>query len=138
MVTGGKGVHVVVPLQRVHDFEEVKSFSRAFAERMVFEAPRRFVAQATKSKRTGRIFVDYLRNGRGATAISPYSTRARANASVAVPIEWRELDALESADVFDIAGARERLARRRKDAWAGYDGVKQRLTVAARRKLDTR
>jgi len=138
MVTGGKGVHVVVPLARVHDFEDVKSFSRALAERMVADAPRRFVAQATKSKRTGRIFLDYLRNGRGATAISPYSTRARENASVAMPLDWRELAGLESADAFDIVGARERLARRRKDAWADYAEVKQRLTAAARRKLDGR
>jgi len=138
MVTGGKGLHVVVPLQRVHDFDDVKSFSRALAERMVADEPRRYVAQATKNKRTGRIFVDYLRNGRGATAVCPYSTRARVSASVAMPIEWRELAALEGADVFDIRSARDRLARRRKDAWAGYGEVKQRLTAGARRKLESR
>jgi bifunctional non-homologous end joining protein LigD len=133
MLTGGKGLHVVVPLARAHDFEEVKAFSRALAERMVADAPRRFVAQATKSKRVGRIFVDYLRNGRGATAICPYSTRARPNASVAVPIGWKELDGIERGDEYDIAAVRARLARRRTHAWAGYDELHQRLTAAARR-----
>ncbi len=138
MTTGGKGLHVVVPLVRAHGFDEVKAFSRAIAEHMVADAPRRFVAQATKSKRAGRIFVDYLRNGRGATAIAPYSTRARANASVAVPLAWDELDGLDRGDAFDLGRVHDRLARRRKDVWADYDAVKQRLSAAAQRDLGVR
>ncbi len=80
MATGGKGIHVVVPLEPKHSWDEHRNFAEALARVMEDEDPDRFVANMSKAKRKGQIFVDYLRNGRGATAISPYSTRARAGA----------------------------------------------------------
>lgn len=128
MSTGGKGLHVVVPLVPEADFEAVKAWSRAFAEERVREAPRRFVAQATKSKRVGKIFIDYLRNGRGATAICPFSTRARPGAFVAMPLGWDELDAQPQ---LSIAQARQRVGAG-IDPWRGYDEVQQTLPALPR------
>jgi bifunctional non-homologous end joining protein LigD len=91
MVTGGKGLHVVAPLTPSHDWEAVKAFAKAFAEAMAGERPDRFTAKMSKAGRAGRIFVDYLRNQRGATAIAPFSTRARPGAPIAVPVGWRQL-----------------------------------------------
>lgn len=108
LVTGGKGVHVVVPLRRVAGWDTVKLFARTFA---VFKAgadPDRYVANMSKAKRKGRIFLDYLRNERGATAIAPFSLRARPGAPVAIPVSWNELAKLKRADAFDIEAAAER------------------------------
>ena len=91
MATGGKGIHVVVPLVPKHSWDEHRNFAEALARLMEDEAPDRFVANMSKAKRRGRIFVDYLRNGRGATAIAPYSTRSRAGAYVATPVSWQQL-----------------------------------------------
>lgn len=91
MLTGGKGLHVVAPLSPQHDWETVKGFARGFAEAMAADHPDRFTAKMAKAGRTGRIFVDWLRNQRGATAIAPFSTRARPGAPIAVPVGWRQL-----------------------------------------------
>jgi bifunctional non-homologous end joining protein LigD len=91
------------------------------------DAPEKYVSSATKSKRQGRIFVDYLRNSREATAVAPYSTRARPGAAVSVPIDWSELGALKSADQYTVKNLSTRLARLRKDPWAGIGRVKQKL-----------
>lgn len=111
LVTGGKGVHVVVPLRRRADQEEVTDFARGFAAMLAGQEPERFVATMSKAKRKGRIFVDWLRNQRGATAICPFSPRARAGAPVAVPVTWDELARLPAAASFGFAEARERAAR---------------------------
>ncbi|RKF19311.1 hypothetical protein D6851_12695 [Altericroceibacterium spongiae] len=108
MVTGGKGVHVVVPLRRIAEWETVTHYARTFATMLAEEAPERFTAQMAKSKRKGRIFIDWLRNERGATAIAPFSLRARENAPVAVPVAWSELAALGSADIFSPEAALDR------------------------------
>jgi len=94
LLTGGKGVHVVVPLTPKAEWPEVKDFAQRFALALAEAEPERFTAALSKAKRTGRIFVDYLRNQRGATAIMPYSARAREGAPVAAPINWEELDML--------------------------------------------
>src|SRR5690606_13227104 len=91
-LTGGKGLHVVVPIAVGPEWDQVKGFSRAIAEEMVREQPSRYTAKITKKRRSGKIFIDYLRNGRGATAIASYSPRAKAGAPVALPVEWHELD----------------------------------------------
>ena len=91
LLSGGKGVHVVVPLVPKADWEEVKSFCQDFAELLARTDPSRFVANMSKAKRKGRMFIDYLRNGQGATAICPWSTRARPGAPCAVPVTWDEL-----------------------------------------------
>lgn len=111
MVTGGKGVHVVVPLVRRADQDRVTAFARDFAGALAAREPERFVATMSKAKRAGRIFVDWLRNQAGATAICPYSPRARDGAPVAVPVTWEELPRLRGASAFGMAGALERAAQ---------------------------
>ena len=110
MVTGGKGIHVVVNLNRRATQETVIHFSRAVATLLATREPERFVATMSKAKRTGRIFIDWLRNQRGATAICPFSVRARPGARVAVPVGWDELGGLGSARAFGLAEAAERAA----------------------------
>ncbi len=101
-VSGGKGVHLVVPLVRGHTWAQATTFCKAVAETLVRLVPRRFVATPGASNRKGRIFIDYLRNARGATAIAPYSTRARPGAPVALPVAWDELAGLGSAGAFNV------------------------------------
>ena len=108
LVTGGKGVHVVVPLRRIAGLDSVSLFARVFATALAQEAPDRFTASMSKDRRAGRIFVDWLRNARGATAIAPFSLRARTGAPVAVPVAWDELAWLDSAQAFGPDAARER------------------------------
>jgi bifunctional non-homologous end joining protein LigD len=130
--TGGKGLHVVVALAPEHDWEAVKSFSRAVALHLVEREPSRYVATAAKAQREGRIFIDYLRNARGATAVAPYSTRARKGAPVSMPIDWRELDTGLRADAFTVGNLEERLRRKRRDPWADFDRSRQVLDDAMR------
>lgn len=127
LVSGGKGVHVVVPLLPEADWETVKGFCQGFAELMARTDPHRFVASMSKVRRKGRMFLDYLRNGRGATAICPWSTRARAEGSVAVPVSWEELHALDRPNGFNIFSAAERAGG--PNAWAGYFDIEQTLTT---------
>lgn len=124
--SGGKGLHVILPIKPA-PWEQAKEFCHAVANVMAQDAPDRYVATATKSKRKGRIFIDYLRNSREATAVAPYSTRARPGAGVSTPIDWSELGALKSADQFTVKNLPQRLARLRKDPWAGIGRVKQKL-----------
>lgn len=109
MVTGGKGIHVIVPLRRTLEWETLSLFARTFAAHMANRHPERYVATMSKAKRKGKIFIDWLRNERGATAIAPYSLRARKGAPVAVPVTWEELDGLTGANTFDMPAARKRL-----------------------------
>ncbi|BDA82907.1 ATP-dependent DNA ligase [Aureimonas sp. SA4125] len=133
MITGGKGVHVVAPLDRRQDWPAVKTFARDVAERLAREEPKRFVATMSKAKRSGKIFIDWLRNERGATAIAPYSTRARDGAPVAVPVSWDELDGLEAANLFRLDEVVARLEK--PDPWADYGAVRQSLTKTLLKKL---
>jgi bifunctional non-homologous end joining protein LigD len=141
--TGGKGLHVVVPLSPGNDWSLVKPFAHAFAESMAQADPDEFVASASKKLRDGRIFIDYLRNGRGATAVASYSLRARPGAPVAVPLRWDELGRLGRPDKFDIASVPRRLARLDVDPWEGIDDLGQDIralagaTPAARGTQDT-
>ena len=91
MLTGGKGVHVVAPLTPKAEWPQVKDFAHRLAEAVAQSDPEHFTAALSKARRKGRIFVDYLRNQRGATAVMPYSARSRAGAPVAAPITWREM-----------------------------------------------
>ncbi|WP_108395494.1 DNA ligase D [Devosia submarina] len=127
LLSGGKGIHVVVPLVPQADWNEVKSFCQAFAEMLARTDPHRFVANMSKVRRKGRMFLDYLRNGQGATAICPWSTRARAGGTVAVPVRWDELEQLERANAFDVFAAAERAQG--PDAWEGYFEVEQALSA---------
>ncbi len=125
--TGGKGLHVVVPLNPGAGWDTVKTFARGFAEAMAALHPLEFVATATKRFRHGKIYVDYLRNGRGATAVASYSLRSRPGAPVAVPLRWEELGKVKSGDAFDLRSVPKRLARLKKDPWDGIDKVRQDL-----------
>lgn len=127
-VSGGKGLHVVVPLAPGCDWELTKRFAHGFADALAQSQPDRFLATATKSRRNRRIFIDYLRNGRGATAVASYSMRARPGAPVALPLAWSELSKLHRADAFTIKDVPMKLKRRRKDPWSGMDSLKQNLS----------
>jgi bifunctional non-homologous end joining protein LigD len=131
--TGGKGLHVVLPLERRLEWEETKAFCRDFASSMAREEPLRYTAVLSKASRKGRLFIDYLRNGRGATAIAPYSARARPGATVATPLAWDELDARLKPQAFTIRTVPKRLEKLRKDPWAGFFKLKQSLTADLRR-----
>ncbi|MBU2484323.1 MAG: non-homologous end-joining DNA ligase [Alphaproteobacteria bacterium] len=109
MVTGGKGVHVIVPLRRTADWETVAAFSRTIAGGLALRHPDCYVATMSKARRKGKVFIDWLRNERGATAVAPYSIRARKGAPVAIPVTWEELPRLGSANSFGIAKALKRL-----------------------------
>jgi bifunctional non-homologous end joining protein LigD len=126
--TGGKGLHVVLPLQRVHTWDEVKAFSKGLADHLVRLIPDRFIANMSKQKRKGKIYVDYLRNAKGATAIAAYSTRARAGAPVSVPLAWKELSVELRSDHFTVANVVERLNALKQDPWRDYFRIKQKLT----------
>ncbi len=133
LVTGGKGVHIVVPLTRRHEWPTVSGFAKAFAQKMADIDPDRFVATMTKAVRGGKIFIDHFRNQRGSTAIAPYSPRAREGAPVAMPVTWKELGKLESAAAFSIASVGDRIAQ--PDPWADYDEIRQGLSQKLARKI---
>jgi bifunctional non-homologous end joining protein LigD len=133
MLTGGKGVHVIVPVARRNTWPEVKAFARGFAEAMAKASPERYVAQASKAKRTGRIFIDRLRNERGATAVAPYTLRAREGAPVATPVSWAELKQTKSAARFTLATIGRRLVASKTDPWPGYFAARQTLSADIRR-----
>jgi bifunctional non-homologous end joining protein LigD len=124
--SGGKGLHVVLPIKPA-PWDEAKEFCHAVASAMAADAPDRYTAVVSKSKRNRRIFIDYLRNSREATAVAPYSTRARPGAPVSTPIAWTELDALKSADQYTVKNLVQRLARLRHDPWADIGRIKQVL-----------
>jgi len=125
MVTGGKGLHVIALLRRSANWDQVKDFAKGFAQAMTSSEPDRFVATMSKAKRKGKIFIDWLRNDRGSTAIAPYSTRARAGAPVAMPVAWSELAELRAANGFTSADAIARMAE--PDPWASRP-VQQSIT----------
>lgn len=126
-VSGGKGLHVVVPLNPGCDWDLTKRFAKGFAEALAQSEPTRFLATSTKSLRNKRIFVDYLRNGRGATAVASYSLRGRPGAPVAMPLAWSELAKLNRADAFTITDVPTKLRRSRKDPWADINTIQQNL-----------
>jgi bifunctional non-homologous end joining protein LigD len=133
--TGGKGFHVVVPIAG-EGWDVVKPFTKALAEAVAADEPGRYVSKMTKSIRGGKIFVDYLRNGRGATAVAAYSPRARNGAPVSAPIAWSELTPKLTADQFTIVNFKQRLSRQKKDPWADIGRVKQKLPpISALKKL---
>jgi bifunctional non-homologous end joining protein LigD len=133
--TGGKGLHVVVPLGTGPSWDELKRFSRAVAERLVRESPREYVLDASKSLREGRIFLDTLRNARGATAVAPWSVRARPGAPVAMPMTWKECERSKAANEVDVPALVRRLQRRLADPWTGFARIRQSLRASARRAL---
>ncbi len=120
--TGGKGLHVVVPISRHSDWDVVSTFARAIAEYLSASDPDRYVSVADKSRRKGRIFVDWLRNTRGATSVAAWSPRARDAAGVSVPITWDQLTGVQSGDEYTIGALPD------SDAWTGFARSARRIT----------
>jgi bifunctional non-homologous end joining protein LigD len=132
--TGGKGLHVVVPIRPTLTWDDAKGFTRAVAELMAATFPDRFTTAVAKAKRKDRIFLDYLRNAEGATAVAPYSVRARRNAPVATPIFWEELAKDIRFDYFNVQNIRDRLEKG-QDPWADFKSTKQSITRGAAERL---
>jgi bifunctional non-homologous end joining protein LigD len=133
--TGGKGLHVVVPIKPAQPWPLVKGFSKAIADLFAMTFPDRFTAKVSKSTRHGRIFIDYLRNDEGSTAIAPYSTRAREHAPVAVPVGWNELSTDIRFDHFNIKTLPTRLKRLKNDPWAGFFDTRQTISAKMMNKV---
>lgn len=133
--TGGKGLHVVAPLVPRAGWEEVKEFARAVAEDAASSDPRRYLATMSKAKRRGRIYIDYLRNARGATAVAAYSTRARPGAPVSTPLRWDELAAGLPSHAYTIRNLPRRLAQLKEDPWGGLEEARQPITPGMKQKL---
>lgn len=127
-VSGGKGVHVQVPIAPVYSWDQIKDFTKALGEEMARRDDIYTVSMA-KAHRRGKIFVDYLRNGRGATAVAPYAVRMREQSAVAMPITWAELKKIKSAHFFDLKRATSYLKKRKRDPWQGYLDLQQKISI---------
>lgn len=136
--SGGRGMHVVVPIDRRHSWDCVNEFARGVTVRLAEEAPERIVAKMGPKNRVGKIFVDYLRNQRGASTVAAYSVRARPGLSVSVPIAREELDQISGADQWSILNLHERLNAQQHEPWADYSSVRQTLSAQLLRDLAAR
>jgi bifunctional non-homologous end joining protein LigD len=125
--SGGKGLHIIVPIKRFYDWDTVKEFSQAAVQHLAATIPQRFVAKSGPRNRVGKIFIDYLRNGFGATTVSAWSVRARPGLGVSVPLAWEELESLKSADRWSALNIQQRLDRG-NEPWSDYESVKQTIT----------
>ncbi|MCG7391482.1 non-homologous end-joining DNA ligase [Microvirga sp. ACRRW] len=136
--TGGKGLHVVVPLKPKASWKEALTFTRGIAEAMAKDEPDRYTTTSVKDERQGKIFIDYLRNNREASAVAPYSTRSRPGAPVATPVAWEELTPDLRPNGFTVKNIAKRLASLKQDPWAGMTKVDQILPEAKRTKRASR
>jgi len=127
--SGGKGLHVVVPVRRVHDWDTVKGFSQAIVQHMARTIPQRFVAKSGPKNRVGKIYIDYLRNGLGATTVCAWSARARPGLGISVPVSWAELPSLRGGDHWAVPTVHERLDTG-NDPWIDYAKAARSLTAA--------
>ena len=130
--SGGKGLHLVVPLRRLHDWGTVKGFSQQVVNHLAATIPQRFVAKSGPKNRVGKVFVDYLRNGPGATTACAWSARARPGMGISVPVEWSELDSLTGGDHWTVATAASRIGRGNAP-WQGYAEAARGLGAAIKR-----
>jgi bifunctional non-homologous end joining protein LigD len=128
--TGSKGLHVTVPIKRLYNWDKVKVFAHTFVKYLAMQNPQLIVANMSKTKRKGKIFVDYLRNQYGASGIAPYSTRIKENAAVATPLAWTELNVRIKSDTFTIRNLPQRLAKLKHDPWADFYLLKQKLSLS--------
>jgi bifunctional non-homologous end joining protein LigD len=133
--TGGRGLHVVVPIESRHDWSECLLFARAFADVMVRSRPERYTTRYARQGRSQQILIDYLRNNRTNTSVAAFSSRARAGAPVSMPLTWDQLRPATPPSAFTVMTVPERLRRTRRDPWAGYWIARQRLTRAMREAL---
>jgi len=128
--SGGKGLHIVVPLRRLHEWDMAKDFSRAVAEHLAATIPTHFSAKSGPVNRVGKVFVDYLRNNRGSTTASAFSLRARPGLPVSVPVTWDELVEIKQSDHWSITNIHQRLADQAEDPWRDYEKSRQSLRKA--------
>ncbi|MBI4830272.1 MAG: DNA ligase D [Candidatus Lindowbacteria bacterium] len=126
--SGGKGLHVLAPLVRRSSWRELKAFARAIAEDIARSEPSKYVATMSKAKREGRIFIDYVRNSRGATNVAAYSTRARKGAPISTPLAWDELSSTPSSAVYTVKNLLHRLRSLKRDPWEGFFSLRQSIT----------
>jgi bifunctional non-homologous end joining protein LigD len=136
--SGGKGFHIVVPLTRRQQWNEVKDFSHAVARYMARLMPERFSAVLGPKNRVKKIFIDYLRNSKGASTVAVFSARARTGMGVSMPIAWDELSDIGRADQWSIKTAAQRMHSLRSDPWDGFHRTRQGITVAVRRAVGLR
>lgn len=129
-LSGGKGIHVCVPIRPGPSWDAAKDFSESLARNMADESPDRYVATASKDARRGRIFIDWLRNGRGNTSVASWVLRARPGAPVAVPLRWDELGRTRSGADYGLVKAKRRAVSLRGDPWEGFFTSTQRLPTA--------
>jgi bifunctional non-homologous end joining protein LigD len=125
--TGGKGLHVILPIEPVTDWREAKAFAKDFSELMAADAPDRYLTKISKAEREGRIFIDYLRNDPTSTAVGPYSTRSRPGAPVATPLEWEEVKDGLDPKAFTVETVPARVRALRHDPWSEMEQTGQRL-----------
>lgn len=125
--TGGKGLHIVVPLIPQANWDEIKEFSGMVADDMVSQNPQKYIATMSKAKRQHKIFIDYFRNMKGATAIAPYCTRALPGAPISTPVSWQELKRINSPQQFTLNNIKKRLTNLKKDPWQGFFEVDQAI-----------
>ena len=128
-LSGGKGVHVVVPIEPDHDWDEVKEFAREFSENMAREVPDAYVANMSKKKRTGKIFIDFFRNDFSSTAIVPLSLRARADAPIAWPVTWAELKKFHQANAITLKNIDSKLLKNAEKISAEFLKASQKLKI---------
>ncbi|MDQ9169344.1 DNA ligase D [Oxalobacteraceae bacterium R-40] len=133
--SGSKGLHLIVPLARRHDWESVTQFSKALAQHLANTIPGHFIASMGEENRVGKIYIDYLRNSKMASTVVPYSTRARNGLPVAVPIAWEELDDIKGSAMWNIVSIQERLVRQKSDPWQDFFSTRQILTKSMRKAL---
>jgi bifunctional non-homologous end joining protein LigD len=133
--SGGKGFHIVVPLVRRHSWDEVKGFAQAVAQHMARIVPERFSAVLGPRNRVRKIFIDYLRNGRGASTVAPFSVRARPGLGMSMPVSWAELAEVKRSDQWSMAAAIYHQRTYKGDPWESYWDTRQRITAAMRRSV---
>jgi bifunctional non-homologous end joining protein LigD len=127
--SGGKGLHIVIPILRKYTWPDIKLFSQTVALAMAKEYPDLFTAKMGETNRQGKIFIDYLRNVRGATAVAAYSLRAHIDAPISTPVSWDELKKIKSSAQFNIFNIKQRLAKLKSDPWAGFFTTRQSLNL---------
>lgn len=128
-LTGGKGLHVHIPIAPLYDWDQIKTFTQTLALQMVSGNPKKYVATMLKKIRKGKIFVDYLRNGYGATAVVPYSLRAKPLSAVALPLDWKELPRLKGPQEYTLEKALKKIKSRKVDPWKGMLKLKQKISI---------
>jgi bifunctional non-homologous end joining protein LigD len=125
--SGGKGLHLFVPLQPRAGWRQAKDFARSVAEALAQQDPKKFIATMSKAKRGGKVYIDYLRTARGSTCVAPYSTRARSGAPVSTPLTWEELADRPGPDEYNLENFSKRLTGLKSDPWEGFFQVRQVL-----------